>query len=77
MNTDAKSNPRDPPEPDVVALTSTSARTEHSRWTPRRRASVFAQTARPSHAFGEGNVGALIRSVERDQARRGVFHDAR
>jgi len=25
------------------------------------------------HAFGEGNFGALFRSIERDQAKRGVF----
>ncbi len=24
-------------------------------------------------SFGEGNFGALFRSIERDQARRGVF----
>jgi 4-hydroxyphenylpyruvate dioxygenase len=27
------------------------------------------------HSFGEGNFGALFRSIERDQARRGVFAD--
>ena len=27
-------------------------------------------------AFGEGNFGALFRSIERDQARRGVFDEA-
>jgi 4-hydroxyphenylpyruvate dioxygenase len=29
------------------------------------------------HAFGEGNFGALFRSIERDQAKRGVFRDAK
>lgn len=28
-------------------------------------------------SFGEGNFGALFRSIERDQARRGVFDDER
>lgn len=28
-------------------------------------------------SFGEGNFGALFRSIERDQAKRGVFDDAR
>jgi len=27
-------------------------------------------------SFGEGNFGALFRSIERDQARRGVFDEA-
>jgi 4-hydroxyphenylpyruvate dioxygenase-like putative hemolysin len=26
-------------------------------------------------SFGEGNFGALFRSIERDQQRRGVFDD--
>lgn len=29
------------------------------------------------HAFGEGNFGALFRSIEREQAKRGRFGDAR
>ena len=28
-------------------------------------------------SFGEGNFGALFRSIERDQARRGVFEEAK
>ena len=28
-------------------------------------------------SFGEGNFGALFRSIERDQARRGVFDEPR
>ena len=28
---------------------------------------------RNHHSFGEGNFGALFRSIERDQARRGIF----
>jgi 4-hydroxyphenylpyruvate dioxygenase len=34
----------------------------------------FELIQRENHAsFGEGNFGALFRSIERDQAQRGVF----
>ena len=34
----------------------------------------FELIRRENHAsFGEGNFGALFRSIERDQAQRGVF----
>lgn len=37
----------------------------------------FELIQRENHmSFGEGNFGALFRSIERDQARRGVFDDA-
>ena len=38
----------------------------------------FEIIQRKNHlSFGEGNFGALFRSIERDQARRGVFEEAK